>query len=147
MSATKLRDTMVAEDADRPIDMSPMIDMVFLLLFFFIINSTAIIVKVDPEVRPPIAAFAQTQKDGRGRIVVNVREDGTFWSEKLEALPDDKAITDLVTNQKREIEVMGITPQLHLRGDKEAVFRHSRVVIRAAAAAGVNQVIFAVFTR
>jgi biopolymer transport protein ExbD len=28
--------------------MSPMIDMVFLLLIFFIVNATAIIVKTDP---------------------------------------------------------------------------------------------------
>ena len=45
------------------------------------------------------------------------------------------------------VEQLSITPRLHLRGDKEALFKHGRVAVRAAAAAGVNQVLFATFIR
>lgn len=147
MAASKLRNSLDAQETERGLDMSPMIDMVFLLLIFFIVNATAIIVKTDPEVKPPIASEALRQLDGSGRIVVNVRNDGTFWSEEGERLEDAAAIESLVRDRKQVIEVQGIMPKLHLRGDKNAVFRHSRVAIRAAAAAGVNQVIFAVFEK
>jgi biopolymer transport protein ExbD len=147
MAASKLRNAIGGKDEDRGLDMSPMIDMVFLLLIFFIVNATAIIVKTDPLVKPPIAGNSKPQEDGRGRIVVNVRDDGTYWSENGVKLADDKDIEALVKEQKAKIDLLGIKPKLHLRGDKEAVFRYSRVVIRAAARAQVNEVVFAVFRK
>ena len=46
----------MADDGDElAIDMSPMIDMVFLLLIFFLVNATMIIVKQDAAVKPPVA--------------------------------------------------------------------------------------------
>lgn len=125
--------------------MSPMIDMVFLLLIFFIVNATAIIVKTDPEVMPPVAKNSKRQEDGRGRIVVNVREDGTYTTEGMVVMKDQTDIFDLVKNEKEVIDALGIEPKLHLRGDQDAVFKYSRDAIRAAAAAGVNQVVFAVY--
>jgi biopolymer transport protein ExbD len=127
--------------------MSPMIDMVFLLLIFFIVNATAIIVKTDPEVLPPVAKNAKAQEDGRGRIVVNVYEDGTYSAEDFNIkFPGEDDIEDYVKKKKEEIDTLGLKPKLHLRGDQDAVFKYSRVAIRAAAAAGVDQVVFAVYT-
>ncbi len=148
MSQSKLRSATTEPEAECTLDMSPMIDMVFLLLIFFIVNATAIIVKTDPRVRPPIAANSKSPTDGSGRIVINVREDGTFTAENFNViLKDEKDIFDLVKTEKEKIDRLGVVPKLHLRGDKDTVFRHSRVAIRASAAAGVDQVIFAVFVR
>ncbi len=128
--------------------MSPMIDMVFLLLIFFIVNATAIIVQTDPQVRPPIAANSKRQEDGSGRIVVNVRGDGTFTAEDFNTvLPGEDEIYDMVKNMKERHQALGLVSKLHLRGDKEAVFRHGRTAIRSAARAGVDQVVFGVFVR
>jgi len=127
--------------------MSPMIDMVFLLLIFFIVNATAIIVKTDPEVKPPVAKNALLQENKEGRIVVNVRNDGTYTAEDFTILPDEGAIKDYVQKARDKIEQLSIVPRLHLRGDKESLFKHGRVAVRAAAAAGVNQVLFATFIR
>ena len=147
--ASKLRKATAEPEQECKLDMSPMIDMVFLLLIFFIVNATAIIVKTDPKVKPPIADKAKKQNDGRGRIVVNIHEDGTFTAEDFNVkLPDEKAITDLVKEMKDRNTGLGIqNSKLHLRGDKDAVFKHCRAVIRAAAAGGVDQVVFAVFAR
>ena len=130
-------------------NMSPMIDMVFLLLLFFLVNATAIIVRNDPNIRPPGASAGKKQEDGRGRIVVNVRKDGTFWGEDYETLKfaDELAIADMVKKAKEKIDMQGITPKLHLRGDEEALFKYSRTAIKAAASAGVDQVVFTVFPR
>jgi biopolymer transport protein ExbD len=146
--ASKLRGATSEPEAECALDMSPMIDMVFLLLIFFIVNATAIIVKTDPTVRPPIAANAKRQEDGRGRIVVNIQPNGSYTAEDFNTfLPDDAAITDYVKKAKERNEQMAITSKLHLRGDKESVFRYSRTAIRAAAAAGVVEVVFGVFER
>lgn len=146
MASKKLRRSTAADDAEAKIDMSPMIDMVFLLLIFFIVNATAIIVQTDPKVLPPVAKNSLKQKDGRGRIVINVRQDGTYTAEDFNViLADDKDIFDLVKTKKEEIDALGVTPKLHLRGDQDAVFKYSRTAIRAAAQAGVDQVVFAVY--
>jgi len=149
---SKLRETAPANDDELNVDMSPMIDMVFLLLIFFIVNATAIIVKTDPNVEPPVADQAKPQEDGRGRIVVNVRvEDGDkpiFTAEDFNVvLEDEESIRNYVQESKDRIELQGLSAKLHLRGDKDTVFRHSRTAIRGAAAAGVDQVVFAVFVR
>lgn len=129
-------------------DMSPMIDMVFLLLIFFIVNATAIIVKTDPKVRPPVAKNSLAQKDGSGRIVVNVQPDGTFTAEDYNTiLEDEDAIADHVEKVKKDYEALAQEVKLHLRGDKEAIFKHSRTAIRGAARAGVNQVVFGVYVK
>jgi biopolymer transport protein ExbD len=144
--SSKLRNARVGADEEAKLDMSPMIDMVFLLLIFFIVNATAIIVKTDPEVLPPVAKNSKAQEDGRGRIVINVRQDGTFTAEDFNViLADDKDIADLVKKEKEKIIPLGIVPKLHLRGDQDAVFKYSRTAIRAAAEAGVDQVVFAVY--
>ena len=147
MPSSKLRRSASGAEDECKLDMSPMIDMVFLLLIFFIVNATAIIVKTDPDVKPPIAKNAQLQENKEGRIVVNVRNDGTYTAEDLTILPDEGAIQDYVQKARDRIEQLSIVPRLHLRGDKEALFKHGRVAVRAAAAAGVNQVLFATFIR
>ena len=148
MASSKLRNASAGHDEEAKLDMSPMIDMVFLLLIFFIVNATAIIVQTDPEVRPPVAANSKRQEDGRGRIVVNIQPDGQYTAEDFHTyLPDDNAITDYVKKAKERNEQMAVTSKLHLRGDKESVFRYSRTAIRAAAAAGVVEVVFGVFER
>jgi biopolymer transport protein ExbD len=148
MASSKLKASRTPEDEQAKLDMSPMIDMVFLLLIFFIVNATAIIVKTDPDVVPPVAKNSKRQEDGRGRIVINVRQDGTFTGENFNViLADDKDIVDLVKREKDKIIPLGIVPKLHLRGDQEAVFKYSRTAIRAAAEAGVDQVVFAVYER
>jgi biopolymer transport protein ExbD len=148
MASSKLKASRTPEDEQAKLDMSPMIDMVFLLLIFFIVNATAIIVKTDPDVVPPVAKNSKRQEDGRGRIVINVRQDGTFTGENFNIiLADDKDIVDLVKRERDKIIPLGIVPKLHLRGDQDAVFKYSRTAIRAAAEAGVDQVVFAVYER
>ena len=146
MASSRLRRAAKGDDDELSVDMSPMIDMVFLLLIFFIVASTVIVVKQDPDVEPPVAKASKKAKDGKGRIVINVRKDGTFRAEKhtLE-FPDSEAITEYVKNKKLVEEDKGLTPIIHLRGDKGVSFKHVRTVIRAAANAGVDNVVFSVY--
>lgn len=148
MASSKLRSVTAEPEAECGMDMSPMIDMVFLLLIFFIVNATAIIVKTDPKVKPPVAKFSEPQKVKEGRIVVNIQPDGTFTAENFNVvLEDEDDIYDMVKTQKERNQSLGVASRLHLRGDKTAVFRYCRTAIRGAARAGVDQVVFGVFVR
>lgn len=146
MASSKLRKAGAGNDDELKVDMSPMIDMVFLLLIFFIVASTVIVVKQDPKVEPPVADKSKKAKDGKGRIVINVRKDGTFLAENTSIKFDDaEAIKDYVEKKKDEEKAKGLTPIIHLRGDKGVSFKHVRTVIRASAAAGVDRVNFSVY--
>ncbi len=146
MASKKLRSAAAGSDEELQVDMSPMIDMVFLLLIFFIVASTVIVVKQDPEVNPPVAKYSKKAKDGKGRIVINVRQDGTFLAETATMTFDDsEAIQKYVKERKNIEEAKGLVPVIHLRGDEGVSFRYVRTVIRAAAIAGVDNVIFSVY--
>ena len=47
MASSKLIAAAAGPDEDLKMDMSPMIDLVFLLLIFFMVNSTLIVVRID----------------------------------------------------------------------------------------------------
>ena len=149
MSSKKLRATQGGGGEDLKVDMSPMIDMVFLLLIFFLVNASLVIVKMDKKVEIPIATKSKPQSEKTGRIVINVYSDehageGRFRMEdgKTQFANDDD-MKQFIKDQKEKIDQLGVVPKIHLRGDRESMFKYSRRVIRVAAAAGVNEVIFA----
>jgi biopolymer transport protein ExbD len=122
-----------------------MIDMVFLLLIFFVVNSSQIVVRQDSDVKPPIASYGKKQEEKNGRIVVNIYKDGSYKSEQEVVLETDDDIFDLVKKAKEQNDIRGYRSKLHLRGDKDAVFKYSRKVIALSAKAGVEQVMFATY--
>jgi biopolymer transport protein ExbD len=142
--ASKLRQS-AASDDECALDMSPMIDMVFLLLIFFVVNSSQIVVKQDSDVKPPVASYGKKQDEKNGRIVVNIYKDGSYKSEQGIVLETDEDIFDLVKKAKEANDLRSYRSKLHLRGDKDAVFKYSRKVIAISAKAGVEQVMFATY--
>ena len=152
MASKKLRGTQSGSEEEMKIDMSPMIDMVFLLLIFFLVNATLIVVKMDKNVVIPIAGKAEPQEDANGRIVINVYGDehaakgGRFRAEDGVVFTEDQAMEQYIAEKKEEMESRSYTPKIHLRGDKDALFKYNRRVIRVAAQAGVNEVIFVSYT-
>jgi biopolymer transport protein ExbD len=150
MSSKKLRNTQAGEGEELKVDMSPMIDMVFLLLIFFIVNASIVIVKMDKKVKIPIAVNAKKQESKKGRIVINVygedeAGDGRFRDASGNVVldsEDDNVMKEYIKKEKEKIEERGVVPRIHLRGHRDSLFKYSRRVIRVAAAAGVNEVIF-----
>ena len=148
MASNKLRSAQLGQEDDMQVDMSPMIDMVFLLLIFFLVNASLVIVKMDKKVRIPIAKESNRQAEKKGRIVINVYSDehsaeGRFRMEDGETVfGSDDDMEQFIKEQKEKMDAAGVIPKIHLRGDRDSLFKYSRRVIRVAAKAGVNQVIF-----
>lgn len=152
MASDKLRALNAKEEKEAEMDMSPMIDMVFLLLIFFIVVSTPLVVKVDPEVKPAVAYNSVKPEDKNGRIILNIRGEEDYRKSEFKEEDGGKMKTEDEIAEYVEAEVKRIkrmnsdyTPKLHLRGDKEVLFEFSQIAIAGAARAGVNQIIFSVY--
>ena len=135
MSAT--RESRLFRGSRMRIDMSPMIDLVFLLLIFFMVSSTLITYRKDPDVEPPIASASKVPKDVHGRIILNVLTTGVVRDEFGEELTLFE-----VENRMREAKSADPSTQLHLRADRMAAHDHVKKVIDASAKGGVTHVIF-----
>ncbi|MDA0766247.1 MAG: biopolymer transporter ExbD [Verrucomicrobia bacterium] len=148
MSSKKLRSVQGGAGDELKIDMSPMIDMVFLLLIFFLVNASLVIVKMDKRVTIPVATNSNRQSEKKGRIVINVYGDehsaeGRFRMEDGKTVfGSDEDMEQFIKDEKEKMDALGVIPKIHLRGDRDSLFKYSRRVIRVAAKAGVNQVIF-----
>ena len=99
-----------------------------------------VLVKPDVNVVPPVVKFPKGEPSGS--IIVNVHADGTLADAKNRVLADDAEVEAYVEQERRRLEAEGFKPKLHLRGDSDSVFKHARNVIRRAANAGVDQVVF-----
>jgi biopolymer transport protein ExbD len=148
MASDRLR--AVNEDDGEPaeMDMSPMIDMVFLLLLFFLVVSNPKTIKIDPNLTPSVAENAQAAKTKNGKIVVNVRDNGDFVKEDTKSLmADGAALREYLKAEKERVESKGNEPVLHIRSDKEVEFKYVQRVIKAGATVGLEQVAYAAFNK
>jgi len=142
MASKKLRSAGVGMSDDLEMDMSPMIDLTFLLLIFFMVASHIITVQIDRRVNPPTAKNSQVAVDASGRVVVNILEDGTIWAQDKVELTSTEAITAYVDEARVRFEESGIQTRLNLRADAAVDTRIVKRVVQAAAEAGVVEVIF-----
>ncbi|MDA7890027.1 biopolymer transporter ExbD [Akkermansiaceae bacterium] len=143
MASNRLRAVNAAKQEEGKMDMSPMIDMVFLLLLFFLVVSNPKTIKIDPDVTPPIASAARTPKSKYGKIVVNIHENGDLRAENFNVTLDDPdALKAYITKSKDDAESVGHVARLHIRGDQNTIFKYCRKVIRVAASVGVTEVAF-----
>ena len=142
----KKKANVAADEESGEMDMSPMIDMVFLLLIFFVVNATAITVKKDKNIQMPTASSSGEVKSANGCIVVNVYGEGdgkrpAGMDPNVRWASDVSAPLNLAERFK---DKQDFETRLYLRGDQKALFKGSREVIRVAAECGVVKVIFAV---
>jgi len=146
MASKKLRSAGGGMTEDLEMDMSPMIDLTFLLLIFFMVASHIITVQIDRRVNPPTAKNSQVAVDASGRVVVNILEDGTIWAQDKIELTSTESITAYVDEARVRFEESGIQTRLNLRADENVDTRVVKRVVQAAAEAGVVEVIFGSYT-
>jgi len=142
MPSEKLRRASADTSENLEMDMSPMIDLTFLLLIFFMVSSHLITIQIDRRVSPPTALNSQVAKFASGRVVVNILADGTVWAEDQVELTTTEAITDYVEQGRIANDAAGEQTRLNLRADKEVETRNIKKVVQAAGEAGVTEVIF-----
>jgi biopolymer transport protein ExbD len=130
---------LIPHDADEAIevDMSPMIDMVFLLLIFFIVASTIIEEKVPIQV--PKAAYAKVPEDTTGRVTITVNKDDDMFIGHLPV-----TLEELKQQMAIEIEA---DPNLKIliRSGQEVKYKTNEKIMLALAEVGASDLIYTAY--
>ena len=142
MASSKLQSVLERHDDDPRMDMSPMIDMVFLLLIFFMGASRLVTVKVDEKIKPPVADESVRPENAKGRIIFNIRSDGTFTAGGGKVTVTEDEITERVTAWNDRDKDSDTEPSLLLRSHRDASVRDVKKVTKAAALGGINKIVF-----
>ena len=126
------------DDTDVSIDMSPMIDMVFLLLIFFIVAS-AVVDFDKPKVSLPSATKAKTPEDVIGRLTITIDA-----AEQVYVGPIPVTLDALKERLGEELE-LDPNIRLFIRADEAVPYRVSKKLMIACAEAGALDLIYASF--
>jgi len=121
-------------------DMSPMIDMVFLLLIFFMIASRFSVAQ-NIELEIPTAEKAIVPQERHERFVVNVLKEGGIC---IYGRPEPVTLDELRGAFKHEKEMAPDT-KVYIRADQDTDFLHVRKVMSIMAEEGLDDSIFGAF--
>ena len=127
-------------DDEIAVDMSPMIDLVFLLLIFFLVASAVIKVEKVP-IEVPDAVYAKVPEDETGRFPITVNTDGQMF---IGPASDEVTLEQLTDRLRSEVEA---DPKIRIviRADRTVKFEVNEKIMEACGEAGANDLIFAAF--
>ena len=130
-------------DEDPGFQMAPMIDIVFLLLVFFLITAALQQVEKEMELALPEADETQVHSQSLSEIIINVKENGdiVIAAKKWE----------IETLRKRLAKLARIAgdalPSVIIRSDAQARMQNVIDVLDACAKAGMHNVSFVTLDR
>mgnify|MGYP000863709064 CR=1 FL=1 len=130
----------VHEEAEEAkFQMAPMIDMVFLLLIFFMCASS-ISQNRTMKMEMPVASKGVVPKERPDRWTVNILADGSIFSgDRAATLDELKAeVTDRLKSEPKT--------KVYVRADANAKHKEVKKVLTAMAGIGVDDFIFGVYT-
>ena len=132
------------EATEVTMDMTPMIDVVFLMIIFFMIVSDMSQQDL-ADIELPKAEQAVDDKTEEGRMIVNIYPDGEIEIKKVEynTLDDQTAVDALRSYlasevSKGEKDAKGLSERpLLIRADKETKFKEVQKVMRICGENGI----------
>ncbi len=129
-----MRGNRMRETAESEVNMTPMLDVVFIMLIFFIVTASFVKEAGVDVIRPP-AATAEA-KD-QGNILIAITENGQIWVDRRQVDP-----RSLRANIER---LHGENPQgsIVIQADAKSQNHLLVQVMDAAKAAGVNSIAIA----
>jgi biopolymer transport protein ExbD len=123
--------------------MTPMIDIVFLLIIFFIVSSHLARQEVQLELALPVAASGQEAgEDATRRLIVNVTPDS-----QIQLAGASISAEELARKISFESQRSGNELEVRIRSDRHVPYRVVEPIMVACARAGVWKVSFVVVER
>lgn len=115
----------------------PLIDVLLILLIFFIVTFSMARFETELEISVPAADSSKTIERKKGEMVINIREDGSIvWNSKV--LSEAQ-----LTTQLTEIARFNRKQAVIIRGDEDTRYRKIVEVLNATHRAGLYHVSFA----
>jgi biopolymer transport protein ExbD len=117
--------------------LTPMIDVTFLLLIFFMVTTRISKEQFKREINLPIASNAVVPSDLKDRDIISLGEDGTFFLR-------DEPLSDADLASYMKVRYQEYPPlRLYVRADAETDAARIKKLMGMAADAGAQDVIFA----
>ena len=117
--------------------MAPMIDMVFLLLVFFMCVSTLAQADKRTPLKLPGSHESVVPGDLSSRGIISVDEQGTIFISAREVSLDD------MRNNIRDAIAVDPALKIHLRADRLTPYGRIKKILEACAEAGAYEIIYA----
>jgi len=140
------------EKGEPDFQIAPMVDVLLVMLIFFMVITSAQVLKVDKTIKLPIASEAAKKDDSRSEAIVNVRWDpmankATFnfqdqlYSKGSDLLAPLKAAKQIGEQQAAK---PGQNPEFRIviRGDRDVPALFVSQVMDAAAEVGISDISF-----
>ncbi|MFM7071851.1 MAG: ExbD/TolR family protein [Planctomycetota bacterium] len=124
------------------INMTPLIDVVFQLLIFFLVSSRLAQQETRMELPLPVAegGAESNPDDPRPRVTLNVLANGQWWF-----VGRPVAVAELSERLRAVVAEHGTEVELRVRADRDVPYRHIEPMLAACARAGLSNVTFAVY--
>ncbi|MGE4489771.1 MAG: ExbD/TolR family protein [Kiritimatiellales bacterium] len=132
------------EGGDENINMAPMIDMVFLLLIFFMAASHMTKLERIPVPLPEAGNARVPEKTGARQVVTLLATDDSGADMEIFMNLQKMTLDEFKADVEKAAEAETLDP-LYLRVDRRLRHRHVREVMQACAEAGIADVTFGVF--
>jgi biopolymer transport protein ExbD len=133
-------------EGEPEFQIAPMIDVLLVLLIFFMSIATTAVSRYDPSIELPVAPDANKKDDSEGELVFNVawrmqtQTAVTTFEERAVNL--DEVVPTLIAHKKANEKV-----RVLVRSDALTPVRYISAVVEAAAKAGISDVTFATTSR
>ena len=115
------------------IEITPMIDMVFLLLVFFLVATTFQDEEREIDIALPVASSGAPISEALRDIIINVKSDGAIVVAGRSRTPDE--LRELISVAAKRNPAQKVT----VRGDREAAYAHIVGVLDICKTAGIQQ--------
>lgn len=138
-------------DGEPEFQIAPMIDVLLVMLIFFMTITSAQVLKVDKAIRLPVAPHALKKDTQRGEAIINVRWDAQAKKAQFtfEDKPYDKSseLVDLLkaareAGEKKIARGPGLSFRAVIRGDRDVPALYVSQAMNAAAEAGISDISF-----
>jgi biopolymer transport protein ExbD len=124
------------------INMTPMIDVTFQLIIFFLLSSRLAQQEALDLNLPVAASSSPTADDERPRLSVNVSPDGQVFFGSMQVQP-----VDMARLLHRQRDRLGNDLEVRIRADRQVLYGVIEPILLACADANIWNVTFAVFER
>ena len=131
------RQAMMQEEEENEINLTPMLDVVFIMLIFFIVTAS-FIKEAGIDVNRPDAPTAESQDDAAILIAISANDE--IWIDRRET--DPNAVRAMIERLHAENPKGSIV----IQADEESTHETLVVVMEAAKQAGVTNVAIAALT-
>jgi len=123
---------------------APMVDVLLVLLMFFTATTTTEIKSQIADLTLPDAQEAKDREKGQGQFMININKMGGVEAGGLNNL-DENVLAQMIKTDYSNVKKLdpNANYRVLVRADKDLGWDKTKVVLKAAASAGVANVVFA----